>query len=156
MSDLDLIPESNHLLTTSQNSDEATIRQLTEEWFKGWSPGTDKFDIEKLRTLFAQNEGEILVFDNIGASVVILHSWDEYRRTWEPFMEHFSDWAIRPEGEIQVMVDSNLAVTTFTLVASGRYKDGREIAAKQHATHVWRKQTHQWVIVHEHLTVGNK
>lgn len=26
--------------------------------------------------------------------------------------------------------------------------------ARQHATHVWRKQSGQWVIVHEHLTAG--
>lgn len=137
-----------------ENAEEATIRQLTEQWFKNWSPQDKKFEIEKLQPLFAQGEGELLVFDDISTQVVILHSWDDYRRTWEPFMQEFAYWAIRPEGEIQVIVEGNLAVTTFTLVAQGRYFDGREITPKQHATHVWRKQADRWVIIHEHLTVG--
>lgn len=141
-------------LNIAAKGDEATIRQLTEQWFQGWSPGAEKFESEKLRSLFAQGEGELLVFDDIGAQVAILHSWDEYCRTWEPFMEEFAYWAIQPAGEIQVLVDQNLAVTTFTWVGKGRYKDGREIAPKEHATHVWKKQSGRWVIVHEHLTVG--
>lgn len=135
---------------------EATIRQLTEQWIKGWSPGAEKFDTEKLRPLFAQGDGELLVFDDIGDRVAVLHSWDEYRQTWEPFMQEFAYWAIQPEGEIQVLVDGEIAVTTFIWVGKGRYKDGREITPRQHATHVWRKRAGRWVIVHEHLTVGSK
>ncbi|WP_407895763.1 hypothetical protein [Scytonema sp. NUACC26] len=47
--------------------------------------------------------------------MVILHSWDDYRRTWQPFMQEFAYWAIQPEGEIQV-TDIFLSYFSATIV----------------------------------------
>lgn len=134
----------------------ATIRKLIGQWFEAWSPRANKFDVEKLRPLYAQGKNKMTVLDRVGNEIVSAQSWEEYRQTWEPLMEQFDYWSIQPQGEIQVMVDGNRAVTTFSWIGRGRYKDGREITSSRHATHVWKKRLGRWVIVHEYLTVAEK
>lgn len=105
--------------------------------------------------VFATQPNQILVFDNVKGSVVVLRSLKEYIDTWVPFMQAFSYWEINPEGDIEITVDGNLAVSTFTWVSNGRFKDGNVARIRQHCTHVWRRISNQWRLVHEHLTVGN-
>ncbi|MEB3356133.1 MAG: nuclear transport factor 2 family protein [Synechococcales bacterium] len=136
----------------AQTPDEAQIRQLTAQWFAAWSPGRASIDWDKMGQLFAQVPGELSVFDDAGGSVVVLNSWSEYRATWEPFMEQLSEWQIEPEGEIQVMLDGDLATTTFTLVGGGTNQAGDSISFRQYGTHIWRRMGDRWALVHEHLT----
>ena len=139
----------------ARTADEAEIRQLTAQWFAAWSPGAERIDWEAMSTLFMQEPGALLVFDDAGDSMVVLESWTEYRATWEPFMEQFSEWQIAPEGEIRVIVDGDLATTVFTLAGGGRDQAGKAIQFRQWGTHVWQRIDNRWVIVHEHLTTGN-
>ncbi|MBE9170535.1 nuclear transport factor 2 family protein [Pleurocapsales cyanobacterium LEGE 06147] len=140
----------------AMKNERATIRQLTQQWFEAWSPQENTFKAEKLRPLYAQGEDEITIVARVGNEIVSVQSWEEYRQTWEPLMERFDYWSIQPEGEIQIVVDGDRAVSTFTWFGRGRYKDGREITSSRHATHVWQKRLGRWVIVHEHLSVAEK
>ena len=143
------------ILVAQQNSEvEVAIANLTSDWIDGWSPGEQAFDTSKLQPLYAQGDGAILVYDDIGEEVAVIRSWDEYAGRWQPFMEQFAYWSIAPEGEIEVTATENMAVSNFVWVGEARYKDGREITPKQYATLVWQKQNGNWVIVREHLTAA--
>lgn len=139
----------------AEPSDELRIRQLTEQWFAAWSPGHASVDWDAMEQLFAQEAGDLLVFDDAGGSVVVLDSWADYRATWEPFMEQFTAWHIEPEGDIQIKVDGGLATTVFTLTGGGVDQSGNTINFRQRGTHIWQRMGNQWVIVHEHLTTDS-
>ena len=146
-----------HQILVSQNTainSETEIRQLTQQWIEGWSPGAEAFDPDSLQPLYAQGENAILVYDDIGEEVAVIRSWDEYAQTWQPFMEQYAYWSIQLEGDIEVTIAEDMAVSNFVWVGEARYQDGREIAPKQYATLVWQKQDGNWVIVHEHLTAA--
>ena len=145
---------SQILLSQRDSETETEICQLTQQWIEGWSPGAEPFDTTKLQFLYAQGKNAILVYDDIGEEVAVIRSWDEYAQTWQPFMEQFAYWSIQPEGDIEVMIGEDMAVSNFVWVGEARYQDGREITPKQYATLVWQKQDGNWVIVHEHLTAG--
>ena len=139
----------------AESPDELRIRQLTEQWFEVWSPGRAPVDWDALEQLFTQEPGELLVFDDAGGSVIVLDSWTDYRATWEPFMEQFTEWQIEPEGDIQIKVDGGLATTAFTLTGGGLDQLGNTINFRQRGTHIWQRIDNQWVIVHEHLTTDS-
>ena len=148
--------QASQTLLSQDSEVEATIKQLTLSWIEGWSPGAEPFDTSKLQPLYAQGEGAILVYDDIGEEVAVIRSWNDYARRWQPFMQQFAYWSIEPEGEIEITAASeNMAVSNFVWVGEARYQDGREITPKQYATLVWQKQDGNWVIVHEHLTAAN-
>ncbi len=75
---------------TKQTADEAKINQLTEQWRKVWSPQNKPFTGKGFENIFATGDQEILVFDNFGNSVVVLHSLQEYLDTWISVMQDFS------------------------------------------------------------------
>lgn len=104
--------------------------------------------------VFATQPNQILVFDNVTGGVVVLRSLKQYIDTWVPFMQDFSYWEINPEGDIEITVDQDLAVSTFTWVSNGRFEDGKQARIRQHCTHVWRRISSEWRLIHEHLTVG--
>lgn len=135
-------------------STEAEIRELTQQWIAGWSPGEAPFDVDKLRPLYARGENAILVYDDIGEDVAVIRSWEEYARLWQPFMEQFAYWSIRAAGDIEITVGSDFAMSNFVWIGEARYRDGREATPKQYATLVWQRQDDSWVIVHEHLTAA--
>ena len=153
---VDLKANQIHLAQQSKTETEVEtkIRQLTEQWIDGWSPGEEPFDVSKLQLRYAQGDNAILVYDDIGEEVAVIRSWDEYAETWQPFMQQFAYWSIQPEGEIEVTATENMAVSNFVWVGEARYQDGREIMPKQYATLVWQKQNGNWVIVREHLTAA--
>lgn len=126
--------------------------QLTQQWFDLWSPGKEPMDWDAMSQLFTQAPGKLLVFDDAGGKVVVLESWADYRNTWEPFMAQFKQWQVAPEGEVRVIVDGNLATTTFTLAGGGVDQEGNTVQFRQRGTHVWQRIDNRWVIVHEHLT----
>lgn len=133
-------------------ADEATIRQLTEQWFAAWSPGLGPVNWEAMAQLFVPGAGNLLVFDDAGGRVVVLDSWTDYRKTWEPFMAQFARWQIEPEGDIRVIVAGDLAVATFVLTGGGIDRAGNAIQFRQYGTHVWQRCGDRWAIVREHLT----
>ena len=134
--------------------DEIQIRQLTKKWADVWSPKDKTFTGEGFEKIFATGENEILVFDNFGDSVVVLRSLQEYLNTWVPVMQNFSYWEIEIEDNLEISVDGDLAVTTFSWVGGGKSKDGEDVKVRQYATHTWKRLNHEWRLVHEHLTVG--
>lgn len=148
--------QGDRFLLSQQNFPvETEIRQLTQQWIAGWSPGAEPLNPDELQPLYAQGENAILVYDDIGDEVAVIRSWNEYVRTWQPFMEQFAYWKIQPEGDIEVKATEDMAMSNFAWVGEGRYRDGREVTPKQYATLVWQKQNGNWVIVHEHLTAAN-
>ena len=134
--------------------DEIQIRQLTKKWADVWSPKDKPFTGEGFEKIFATGENEILVFDNFGDSVVVLRSLQEYLNTWVPVMQNFSYWEIELEDNLEISVDGDLAVTTFSWVGGGKSKDGEDVKVRQYGTHTWKRLNHEWRLVHEHLTVG--
>ena len=144
------------ILMSQQNSEiEGAIEKLTKRWINGWSPGAKTFDASSLQSLYAQGDGAILVYDDIGEEVAVIRSWSEYAGRWQPFMQQFAYWSIQPEGEIEITAASkDMAVSNFVWVGEARYQNGSEITPKQYATLVWQKQNGNWVIVHEHLTAA--
>lgn len=139
----------------SDKTDEDAIRQLTQQWFKLWSPGKAAIDWDAMGKLFTQTPGELLVFDDADSNVVVLKNWVDYPATWKPFMEKFTEWRIEPEGEIRVIVEGDLATTMFTLTGGGVDRKGNAINFRQRGTHVWQRRNDRWVIVHEHLTTDS-
>lgn len=135
-------------------TDKTEIRQLTEKWRSLWSPQDKPFTGEGFENIFATEENEILVFDNFDNGVVVLHSLQEYLDTWIPVMQNFSYWEIELEDNLEISIEGNLAVTTFSWVGGGKTKDGQEINTRQYGTHTWKRLKGEWRLVHEHLTVG--
>ena len=135
-------------------TDEAEIRQLTEQWRSLWSPQDKSFTGKGFENIFAVGENEILVFDNFENSVVVLNSLQEYLDTWIPVMQNFSYWEIQLEGNLTISVDGDLAVTTFSWIGGGKTREGDEVQARQYGTHIWKRLNNKWRLVHEHLTVG--
>lgn len=134
----------------SKLSDETEeLQSLTQRWFDNWRVGPGQpFDVEGLRPLF--DTGEILVVDNFDDEVAVLHSFDQYAEMWN--LSGFREWRIAPIKPPGVMISGDLAVVTFVFVGHGTSKSGEPRKAAQHGTHVWRKRTDEWRIVHEHLT----
>ena len=144
----------NRLTQVQPTKDLATIRELTEQWRKIWSPKDRPFTGKGFENIFAVGENEILVFDNFDNSVVVLHSLTEYLDTWIPVMQNFGYWSIQLEDNLQISVDGDLAVTTFSWVGDGKTQDGQEVKARQYGTHTWKRLNNEWRLVHEHLTVA--
>jgi ketosteroid isomerase-like protein len=134
-------------------SDRIQIEQLTQQWVNLWSPKDKPFTGVGFDRIFAKDK--ILVFDNFDNSVVVLHSLQEYLDTWVPVMQQFVDWEIAIEDNLEIAIDGDLAVTTFSFSGGGRSKDGQDYELRQHGTHMWKRIDRQWRLVHEHLTVGN-
>lgn len=145
-------PGRQILLSQQSSEAETEIRQLIQQWFEAWSPGAETFDANQLQPLYAQGKNAILVYDDIGEEVAVIRSWNKYAQTWQPFMKQFAYWSIQPEGNIEVAIGEDMAVSNFVYVGEARYQDGREITPKQYATFVWEKQNGKWVIIREHLT----
>lgn len=137
-----------------QTIDYTKIRELTEEWRNIWSPQDKRFTGEGFEKIFATGENEILVFDNFDNDVVVLHSLQEYLDTWIPVMQNFSYWEIKLEDNLNISIEGNLAVTTFSWVGGGKTQEGQEVKARQFGTHTWKRLNGEWQLVHEHLTVG--
>ncbi|MEO1374730.1 MAG: nuclear transport factor 2 family protein [Cyanobacteria bacterium J06635_10] len=135
-------------------TDKALIKQLTQKWVDTWSPKDKQFTGVGLEEIFATGENEILVFDNFDSGIVVLRSLQEYLNTWVPVMQNFSYWEIKLEDNLEISVDGDLAVTTFSWVGGGKSKDGQEVKARQYGTHTWKRLNGEWRLVHEHLTVG--
>ena len=135
--------------------DRQQIQQLTQQWVNLWSPKDKPFTGEGFEQIFATGENEILVFDNFDGSVVVLHSLQEYLNTWVPVMQQFSFWEIAIEDNLTILLEGNLATTTFSFAGGGRSKDGTVYKLRQYGTHIWKRINLQWRLVHEHLTVGD-
>ncbi len=144
----------NTITQNKQTADKVKIRDLTEQWINIWSPKEKPFTGDGLENIFATGENEILVFDNFDNGVVVLHSLKEYLDTWIPVMKNFSYWSIQLEDNLNISIDGNLAVTTFSWTGGGKTKDGQKITARQYGTHTWKRLNNEWRLVHEHLTVG--
>ena len=142
------------MIQTKQITDKAKIQELTEQWRNIWSPKDKPFTGDGFENIFATGENEILVFDNFDNRVVVLHSLQEYLDIWIPVMENFSYWSIQLEDNLNISIDGNLAVTTFSWIGGGKTKEGQEIEARQYGTHTWKRLNGEWRLVHEHLTVG--
>ncbi|MEL6461476.1 MAG: nuclear transport factor 2 family protein [Cyanobacteria bacterium J06621_15] len=134
--------------------DKKEIRQLTNKWLDIWSPKDKPFTGEGFENIFATGKNEILVFDNFGNSVVVLRSLEEYINTWVPVMQNFSYWEIELENNLEISVDGDLAVTTFSWIGAGKSQDGEDVKVRQYGTHTWKRLNNRWKLVHEHLTVG--
>jgi ketosteroid isomerase-like protein len=141
--------------TTQQKQDRQDIQYLTQQWVNLWSPKERPFTGEGFENIFATGENEILVFDNFDNSVVVLHSVQEYLDTWVPAMQQFAYWEIAIEDNLNITLNDDLAVTTFSFTGGGRSKDGQDYKLRQHGTHVWQRINDRWRLVHEHLTIGN-
>ncbi|MGL5941178.1 MAG: YybH family protein [Waterburya sp.] len=144
----------NTLIQSQLTKDETVIRQLTEQWKTIWSPKEQPFTGNGFENIFVTGNNEILVFDNFDNSVVVLHSLQEYLDTWIPVMQNFSYWEIQLEDNLNISIEGDLAVTTFSWVGGGKTKDGQEVKVRQYGTHTWKRLNSQWRLVHEHLTVG--
>ncbi|MDJ0616399.1 MAG: nuclear transport factor 2 family protein [Calothrix sp. MO_192.B10] len=136
------------------STDKTLIRQLTQKWVDIWSPKDKPFTGEGFENIFATGENEILVFDNFDAGVVVLHSLQEYIDTWVPVMLNFNYWKIEIEDNLEISIQGDLAVTTFSWLGGGTSKDGQEVKVRQYGTHMWKHINGEWRLVHEHLTVG--
>ncbi|MGB3405777.1 MAG: nuclear transport factor 2 family protein [Microcoleaceae cyanobacterium] len=141
------------MIQTKQMTDKAKIQQLTEQWRRVWSPKDQPFTGKGFENIFATGKNEILVFDNFNNSVVVLHSLQEYLDTWISVMQDFRDWEIQLEDNLNISIDGDLAVTTFSWVGGGKTKEGEEVKVRQFGTHTWKRLNNEWRLVHEHLTV---
>ncbi|MBE9039725.1 nuclear transport factor 2 family protein [Oscillatoriales cyanobacterium LEGE 11467] len=149
-------PVKEQYVAQSQTDlDRQQIEQLTQKWVDLWSPKDRPFTGEGFEEIFATGENEILVFDNVEGSVVVLHSLEEYLDTWVPMMQQFAFWEIAIEDNLEISVNGDLAVTTFSFVGGGQDGDGVEYTLRQYGTHTWKRIDGQWRLVHEHLTAGD-
>lgn len=145
----------SQLMLQSDIDDEVEIRKLTRKWFDIWSQKEKPFTGAGLEEVFAPKAGEMLVYDNFDGNVKIIRSAQEYIDTWVPVMqEQLSYHEISPEGEIEIVIDGNMALSTFVWVSNSKLKNGNNVSFRQYATHVWRKITGRWCLIHEHLTLG--
>lgn len=154
LSQLNQMKKMDTKMQQQTSADISLIRALTQKWVNIWSPKNKPFTGEGLEEIFATGENEILVFDNFDSGVVVLRSLQEYLNTWVPVMQNFSYWEIEIEDNLEISVDGDLAVTTFSWVGGGKTKDGQEVKARQYATHTWKRLNGKWRLVREHLTVG--
>lgn len=115
---------------TTIAQDKIQIRQLTQKWIDVWSYKNKRFTGEGFEEIFATGKNEILVFDNFGDSVVVLRSLEEYINTWVPVMKNFSYWEVELEDNLDISVDGDLAVTTFSWVGGGKSKDGEDLKVR--------------------------
>lgn len=127
-------------MSHSNINDEVEIRNLTQKWFDIWSQKEKPFTGKGLEEVFADKSGEMLVYDNFDGDVKIIRSVREYIDTWVPVMqEQLLYHEIQPEGEIELKIDGNMALSTFVWVSKSKLKNGTDISLRQYATHVWRK-----------------
>lgn len=154
LSQLNQMNKMDTKMQQQTSADISLIRELTQKWLDIWSPKNKPFTGEGLEEIFATGEKEILIFDNFDSGVVVLRSLQEYLNTWVSVMQNFSYWEIELEDNLQISVDGDLAVTTFSWLGGGRTKDGQEVKARQYGTHTWKRLNGEWRLVGEHLTVG--
>ncbi|WP_375502657.1 hypothetical protein [uncultured Nostoc sp.] len=110
--------------------DRQQVQQLTQQWVKLWSPKDQQFG-DGFEQIFATGDNDILVFDNFDSSVVVLHSLQEYLNTWVRVMQQFTFWEIAIEDNLEISIDGDLAVTTFSFAGGGQHKDGHNYKREQ-------------------------
>ncbi|BAY48217.1 hypothetical protein SAMD00079811_58380 [Scytonema sp. HK-05] len=118
-------------LPQSDINDEAEIRNLTRKWFDIWSQKEKPFTGVGLEEVFDPRSGEILVYDNFDGDVIIIRSVQEYIDTWIPIMQQrLSYHEIKPEGEIDIQVDGNMALSTFIWVSKSKLRNGADVSLR--------------------------
>ncbi|NET11193.1 MAG: hypothetical protein F6K09_37705 [Merismopedia sp. SIO2A8] len=140
----------------TKNSDIAQLRDCIAQWQKLFSPGEQKYSLDGYEHLFAQEEDELLIYDNYAEQDSKFIGFQRYREIWErEINSNFPDFIMHHIELDRIETSNNLAWSALTWW--GRVlKNGDALYPAQHATHIWRKVDTEWQIIHEHLTSGVK
>lgn len=137
----------------SVESDEATIRRLSQEWIEqGFSPGEDtqNYTYEKyLAPYYDSTPGAVVLHDNNDPQMRIETDARAYSQIWEELFANLDYVGNKLTRFYQVEVKENLAFSSFTadtIVES----EGKRTVMPVFYTLGWRKTPDGWRIIHEH------
>ncbi len=142
------------MIQTKQTTDEAKIRELTEQWRKIWSPQENAKNfsfMERFKDFYAESNNLIL-FDNADPQARIATSAKEYGTIWNSLLPNLAYVDNHITSKPKIFVDGNLAVSTFVWETTFVSSNGKEQRVPTIGTLVWQKTKQGWRIVHEHGT----
>ncbi|MGL5807232.1 MAG: YybH family protein [Xenococcaceae cyanobacterium] len=132
---------------------EKIIRDRVKQWEVAWNLGSEPFSMKRFGDLYVRDES-LLAYDLTSPQTPsILRGYQQYVKTWEPFMQGFSPWNIKINDDLRIHAGDRVSVATFTWKIWGRAKiDGESISGELHATVVFENRNGKWQIVHEHIS----
>ncbi|MDI9819428.1 MULTISPECIES: nuclear transport factor 2 family protein [unclassified Legionella] len=125
-------------------NEESLIRKLIEETAKAIS----RKDIDKIMSQYAPN---IRSFDAV--SQLQFKGIDAYKKHWEACLSYCPGEAIFEIHELEIEVNSDLALCHFLNRCGGTNEKGEIQDSWMRATVCYRKVNDSWKIVHEHFSV---
>jgi ketosteroid isomerase-like protein len=126
-----------------------------DSFFAAWTKREGEvFTTERLGRVVA-NSDQFLSFDGMAPKTVI-KGWNEYSATWGPGMNQFTSATLSAAEPISLTGSGSMAVWCGIASIKGNMPDGSKRDMPGHLTLVLSKQSGQWRIVHEHMSLGVK
>ena len=132
--------------------DEQSIRDRLTVMFDGWSPGTGKFTMERVESLYDRGSN-FLAFDTLMPTTSIMDGWPSFLYHWEQAISGMRRFECQLEDILRLEVQGDLAWTALLLSVDAELDDGhQQLSAEQQVTLIWQRHEDGWRIVHEHLS----
>lgn len=138
---------------TNVETDEATIRRLSQEWIEqGFSPqeDTQNYTYEKyLAPYYDPTPGAVVLHDNNDPQMRIATDAEAYSQIWQELFANLDYVDNKLTRFYQVEVEGDLAFSSFTADAIVESNGERNVIPVFY-TLGWRKTADGWRIIHEH------
>jgi uncharacterized protein (TIGR02246 family) len=122
-------------------SDEGDIRQLIEDWARAVGR-------QDMNGILDRHTADILMFDVPPPNEV--EGLEAYRRTWEPFFDHFRRGGMFEIVKLNVTAGDRVAYATALLRCGTHEELAKDKMTRLRLTVGLRKIDDRWHIAHEH------
>ena len=130
----------------------AEFLKISEQLAAAWSAGPVETAGSRLRKFYAADQ-----------DVRLYMPWAPHDgfQTWGAFEQGLDEYiklaakkiTLTQHGDLEATQHGDLAWSTATVHFSIEQHDGTQVAADGRQTLIWIRQVHNWVVVHEHLSI---
>ena len=125
---------------------DAEFKRLIERYYAAWNT----LNADSASRFYAKDSG-LVFYDN---APLKYNGWDEYRNgVTIGFFEKISTGKLTPYNDLKVSRRGNIVWTTLTFHLSATFKTGTPLEIDCRHTAIWERRGHNWLIVHEHVSV---
>lgn len=129
---------------TENQTDEARIRELTNEWERA-------IGAKDLDRIMSQYAADVLAFDAVGP--LQFKGAEAYRQHWQNCFEFCQGEGFFEISELDVHASADLAYSHFLSHCGGTNEKGEMQTGWMRSSRCWRRQGGDWKVVHEHFSM---
>lgn len=123
----------------------ADLRPRVLQYWQAWQRGPDA-----AAPLYAK-ESDLVFFDVVPLKYT---GWNDYEKGVGPnLLAKFTSVSFTVNDDVRTTVRGHIAWTSATVQADGVAASGAPIHLVLRHTAIWEQRGHDWVIVHEHVSV---